>query len=141
MTEYVVLLPGNEDTWATTPDEEKQRVYGKHRAFQAALARRGHQITGGAELHHSREAKVVRFDSTGRLQVTDGPYAESAEQLTGFYVVDTGDVEDLMRCVGLLTEGESGGVEVRECVPMADPSAGTPTAPESAEAAEAGVGA
>ena len=123
MTEYVVLLPGNEETWATTSAEEKQRVYGKHREFQAALAERGHKITGGAELHHSREAKVVR-PGAGGLQITDGPYAESAEQLTGFYVVETSDLDDMLKCVGVLAEGESGGVEVRECVPMSDPNAG-----------------
>ena len=124
MTEYVVLLPGNEDTWATTSEEEKQRVYGRHRAFQAALAERGHKVTGGAELHHSREAKVLRLDGAGGLQVTDGPYAESAEQLTGFYIIETSDVDDMFQCVAILAEGESAGIEVRECVPMSDPNAG-----------------
>ncbi|MGD9959213.1 YciI family protein [Nocardioides sp.] len=114
MTEYVVLIPGNEDAWAAASLEDKAEMYAKHSAFAAILAERGHKVTSGAELTHSKTSRLV----TGGLDavsVTDGPYAESVEQLTGFYVVDSDDLDDLLKCVGKLTEG-GGAVEVRECV-------------------------
>jgi hypothetical protein len=114
MTEYVVLLPGDADAWANTPEPERQRVYAKHGEFAKALAERGHRVTGGAELTHSREARVVRR-TAGGVTVTEGPYAESAEQLTGFYVVETGDLDDLLEVCEILADGD-GAIEVRACI-------------------------
>ena len=71
-------------------------------------------VTGGAELAHSRHSWVVR-DDAGRPTVTEGPYAESAEQLTGFYLVRTDDLDDLLRLAGMLADGD-GPVEVRRTV-------------------------
>jgi hypothetical protein len=114
MTDYVVLLPGNEDTWAATPEDERQRVYARHAEFAAALAERGHKVTGGAELTHSREAHVVRRTG-GETAVTAGPYAETTEQLTGFYLVQSDDLDDLLEVCAILADGD-GPVEVRACV-------------------------
>ena len=59
------------------------------------------------------KADAVEFRvSGGNLAVTDGPYAEAAEQLTGFYVIESDDLDDLLKCVGRLTADE-GRVEVR----------------------------
>jgi hypothetical protein len=114
MTEYVVLIPGNEAQWAEVEPAERERVYGLHQRFAAALAERGHKITGGAELVPSREARTVRTGANG-LEVTEGPYAESVEQLSGFYTIESDDLDDLLEVVGILARGES-GVEVRACV-------------------------
>ncbi|WP_125776374.1 YciI family protein [Antribacter gilvus] len=127
MTEYVVLLPGNEQPWLDATDEERAAVYGKHTQFSRALAERGHKITGGAELAPSSQAKVVRADGS----VTDGPYAESVEQLTGFYVVDTDDLDDLLQICALIAG--SAGVEVRECL-RGDPSDGAASTDDAAAA-------
>lgn len=118
MTEYAILLPGEEDSWARATPEEKARMYAKHGDFAKALADRGHTVTGGAELTHSKEAKVVR-GSRGDISVTDGPYAETVEQLTGFYVVQTDNLDDLLDVCGILS-ATGGAVEVRACVPMQD---------------------
>ena len=111
MAKYVVLIPGNEDTWEATPQEEKQRVYNAHMEFAKLLADRGHSFVEGAELVRSDQARIVS-GSVDEVTVTDGPYAEAAEQLTGFYVIETDDLDDLLGCVGRLCSGE-GRVEVR----------------------------
>ena len=111
MAKYVVLIPGNEDTWEATPQEDKQRVYNAHMEFAKLLADRGHSFVEGAELVRSDEARIVS-GSVDDVTITDGPYAEAAEQLTGFYVIDTEDLDDLLRCVGRLCSDE-GRVEVR----------------------------
>jgi hypothetical protein len=116
MTEYIVLIPGNEAEWAKADEAERARVYGKHQAFAQALAERGHKVTGGAELAGSTEARTVSRDGEA-LKITDGPYAETVEQLTGFYTVQSDDLDDLLDCVGILAEGES-KLEVRRCLEM-----------------------
>ena len=118
MTTYVVLLPGNEDTWASASEEHRAATYAQHGEFARMLGERGHTITGGAELAHSSGARVVRRDGD-RVSVTDGPYAETVEQLTGFYVVDTDDLDDLLEVVAVLADAE-GAVEVRAAVGGAD---------------------
>ncbi|MFN8193216.1 MAG: YciI family protein [Nocardioidaceae bacterium] len=121
MTEYVVLIPGNEAAWAAASPDERSAMYDRHRAFATMLQERGHRVTGGAELTPSATARTVRATG-GEVRVTDGPYAESAEQLTGFYVVESGDLEDLLDVVGFLA-GAEGTLEVRACVPMSEQDA------------------
>ena len=112
MTEYVVLLPGDESQWAATSTAEKEAVYAIHREFAQALEERGHKVTGGTELADSRQAKVLRTDADGNHTITDGPYAETVEQLTGFYVVQSDDFDDLLEVCKILARGE-GAIEIR----------------------------
>lgn len=111
MSKYVVLIPADEGAWAVTPQEEKERVYNAHAEFAKLLAERGHTFVEGAELVPSAEAKIVS-GSVDQVTVTDGPYSEAAEQLSGFYVIDTDDLADLLQCVGRITSAE-GRLEVR----------------------------
>jgi hypothetical protein len=114
MTTYAILLPGDEDRWAAAGADERAAMYAVHGRFAATLEERGHKVVGGAELTHSREAKVVR-GTLDNVLVTDGPYAEAAEQLTGFYLVESDDLDDLANVCGLLTGPDA--VEIRACVP------------------------
>ncbi len=114
MTEYAVLIPGNEAAWAEATEEDKAATYARHEGFARMLAERGHTMTGGTELTHSTTAKVVRT-AGGTVSITDGPYAETAEQLTGFYTVESDNLEDLLQVVGYLA-GAEGALEVRACV-------------------------
>ncbi|WP_345752895.1 YciI family protein [Microbacterium rhizophilus] len=114
MTQYAILLPGDEGAWERASDEERAAVYALHGDFARALAERGHRITGGAELELSHGAKTVRRGPTGEVLITDGPYAEAAEQLTGFYLVEFDDLDDLLQICGILAHGEN--IEVRAVV-------------------------
>ena len=115
MSEYVVLLPGNEAAWESASPEEKQQTYERHHEFARLLEERGHKVAGGSELAHSREAKVLRTASDGTHTVTDGPYAETVEQLTGFYIIESDDFDDLVEVCKVLGERE-GVIEVRPTV-------------------------
>jgi hypothetical protein len=114
MTTYAVLLPGDESTWDNATPEHRTTTYALHEKFAKALAERGHTITGGAELTHSREARALR-GSGAEAVLTEGPYAETVEQLTGFYLVESDDLEDLVEACRILS-GRDGGVEIRACV-------------------------
>jgi hypothetical protein len=111
MAKYVVLIPADEAAWEATPQEEKEQVYNAHSEFAKLLAERGHTFVEGAELVPSAQARIVT-GSLDDVTVTDGPFAEAAEQLSGFYVIDTDDLDDLIRCVGRICSAE-GRIEVR----------------------------
>lgn len=113
MTDYILLIPTDEAAWEALSEDDRKAVYDKHRRFGDALAERGHRVKAGAELAPSSEAKVIS-GGPGDVVVTEGPYAESAEQLSGFYLVDTDDVDDLVQCIGILAEREK-GLELRRC--------------------------
>jgi hypothetical protein len=114
MTEYAILLNADESQWANATPEHIAAMYAKHNEFAATLAERGHKMTGGAELGPSGKAVVVRDGSDG-VTVTDGPFAETVEQLGGFYTVETDDLDGLLELVGILA-GTGAAVEVRACV-------------------------
>ena len=118
MTKYMVLIPDNEDAWEASTAEEKAAMYAKHREFSELLAERGHKVTAGAELTRSETAHIVS-GTRDAMVVTQGPYAEAAEQLTGFYLIESDDLDDLLRCVSVLTEAER-RLEVRACVGSGD---------------------
>lgn len=113
MTEYVVLLMGDAERWWTeTTEEERRSGYDAHDRFSAALVAGGHRITGGAELHRASEARTI---APRGQTVTEGPWAETREQVGGFYVVETDDLDALMECCKMLA-ATGDAVEVRRCV-------------------------
>jgi hypothetical protein len=111
MTEYLITIPGDEAVWDARSDDENRVVGDAHAAFVTALADRGHTVRAAGELTPLAEAKVVRRAHRGSL-VTDGPYAETTEQIGGFYVVESDDLDDLLAVVGQLAAAEP-VVEVR----------------------------
>ena len=113
MAEYVVLIAGDEDHWWTDmTQEQRTHAYAEHGRFSAELERRGHTVTGGAELHRSSEARSI---PTGGGRPTEGPFVETTEQIGGFYLVETDDLDDLLECCQILAKlGD--GIEVRRTV-------------------------
>ena len=113
MTEYMVIIVGDADRWWTSMSlKERKDGYAEYARFGEELARRGHKVTGGAELHQSSEAKSIRDGST---VVTDGPFTETAEQVGGFCQVETDDLDDLLDCCKIIA-AVGDGIEVRRTV-------------------------
>lgn len=125
MTQYLVLLPGDESAWERSSPERRAAVYARHEEFAKQLAANGHTMVGGAQLTHSRETKLVRADAQGHVVVTDGPYAETVEQLTGYYQVETDDLDGLLQLVGIIAgpdhdRADTGCAEVRRVMTAED---------------------
>lgn len=117
MTEYVVLIVGDADRWWTTMDAEQRRAgYAEYTRFGQELARRGHRVIGGAELHGTGEARRI---PPGGGAVTEGPFAEVTEQVGGFYQVQTDDLDDLLECCQIIAS-VGDGIEVRRVVQPED---------------------
>ena len=119
MTEYLVLLPASEPRYAAATEQEKQELHSAHTEFVDLLAQRGHKMTGGAQLTPSSQGVVARGSAVDAVVVSDGPYAESAEQVGGYYLVETDDVGDLAQVCGRLMQTPfHAAVEIRPLVGM-----------------------
>jgi hypothetical protein len=97
---------------APTPsDEEMQIAFAQTDRVNAELQAAGAWVFGGG-LHPPNSATVVRVDG-GATTMTDGPFAETKEQLGGYYLVEAKDLNDAIQVAGRIPAARTGGVEVR----------------------------
>jgi len=116
--EFALLIYGDEKRWTNASEQERRETYAQHERFMKMLQDRG-AIRGGAELAATSAARTIRHGDAD-LSVTDGPFAETAEQLGGFYLIEAADIDE---AVALGKELPAGVVEVRPLVPT--PESGT----------------
>ncbi|QKE83497.1 YciI family protein [Arthrobacter sp. NEB 688] len=115
MSRHLVLLPAPEAEWAQLPAEEHEKGMRSHERFHRDLAAGGHRILAVSPLTPSERALSMRPDDAGGVLVTDGPFTESAEQVVGFYLLETDDRADLVRlCTEFAARGEH--LEFRDLV-------------------------
>jgi hypothetical protein len=115
--QYMLLIYQDaefERTWADATDERRQELYAKYGAFGELLQRRG-ALVAGNELGLSHTATTVR-ENGDDFVITDGPFAETAEQLGGYYIVDARDLDEALEFAKALP---SEIVEVRPIVEAA----------------------
>ena len=125
MRRYLVLLPAPEAEWAALPPEEHLKGTQAHERFQRELAEGGHRVITASPLTPSSQALSMRPDGQGGAVITDGPFAESVEQLAGFYLIDSNDHDDLVRCCAqLASTGDF--IELRKLADDGDDVSGAP---------------
>ena len=107
--QYALLIYGEEKRWATMPQAEKDKEMEGYVAFGKEFSG---TIKGGDALHPSTAATTVRLRNGKRL-TTDGPFAETKEQLGGFYVVDAKDLDEAIAMAAKIPGARAGAVEVR----------------------------
>ena len=114
---YIMLIYSQEDETATP--EQIGAVAGAHRALLNETQSRG-VLRGAEPLAPSVTATTVRAQD-GKVVVTDGPYAETKEQLAGFYILDCENLDEALEWAAKIPTGCQGGaglVEVRPLRPM-----------------------
>lgn len=90
---YLVLMYGDEQRWETATEPERDTIVDAHRAFSAAVAERATLCAGEALATADATTTLRPADEHGHRELTDGPYAETVEQLGGFYVVAAPDLD------------------------------------------------
>ena len=107
MSRYLILLPAPEAEWADLPPEEHEKGMRSHGQFHADLQAGGHTLVVAGPLEPSEQATSMRPGTDGQALVTDGPFSETAEQVVGFYLVDSEDESDLRAaCKRFAARGE-----------------------------------
>jgi len=105
---YALLIYGKEEDWANLSPDEMTAIYAEHGRLGEALADKN---LAGEELAPTTTATTVRT-MNGESLITDGPFAETAEHLGGFYLIEAADLDEALGYAKLL----SGTVEVRPVV-------------------------
>jgi hypothetical protein len=107
MTRYLILLPAPEAEWAALPESVHEEGMRSHGQFHEDLRSGGHTLVTGGPLEESARATSMRPDRDGGALVTDGPFSETAEQVVGFYLVESDDEADLRAaCQRFAARGE-----------------------------------
>ena len=122
---YMMLIYGDEGAWT---EAEREACFGESLALTRELHEKG-QFLGASPLHPVATATSVRVRHGKRL-VTDGPFAETSEQLGGFFLIDAPNLDDAIAIAARIPGAAKGTVEVRPVYELP----GLPRANESMEA-------
>jgi len=108
---YAILIYSDETIWEKMTDAQRGEIVGGYQAVSEDLKRRG-QFVVGEPLDATQTASTVRLRD-GKTMVTDGPFAETKEQLGGLYVVDVPDLDAALAIAARLPSASVGSIEVR----------------------------
>jgi hypothetical protein len=111
---YLLLIYQDEKQWATLTEAERQKIYAEYGQLRQELVTSG-QFVGGSQLHPVTTASSVRVRN-GKEMVTDGPFAETHEQLGGYFLVEAKDLDEALGIAARIPSAREGTVEVRPIV-------------------------
>jgi len=108
---YLCLIYEDESRFATTPKPEMDKIMSEYGAFGESIRKSGNHIAG-YQLQTTDSATTVR-SRNGKVSTTDGPFAETKEQLGGFYLIEARDLNDAIQVASKIPSARLGSVEVR----------------------------
>lgn len=113
---YMLLIYGNEAHMMSAPKEAATQMTAAYMAYTEAMKKAG-IVVGGERMRPTGDATTVR-GSNGKTQVLDGPYAETKEQLGGYYMIDVPDLDAALSWAKRCPGAQYGAIEVRPLWPM-----------------------
>ncbi len=111
---YLCLIYDEESTWAAMPKSESDALMGEYFGFTNAIKASGNYVAGEA-LQPVHTATTVRMRN-GKMTTTDGPFAETKEQLGGFYLVEASDLNEAIQIASRIPSAKIGSIEIRPIV-------------------------
>jgi hypothetical protein len=116
---YLCLIYEDEKALDAMSGSEFDALIGEFFAFTREIQKSGHYL-GGEALEPTPAATTVRVRD-GKVSTTDGPFAETKEQLGGFYLISARDLNDAIRVASRIPSARLGSVEVRPIREMSAP--------------------
>jgi hypothetical protein len=113
---YLLLIYGNETAMQKASEKESGEMHAAYLAYTEAMKKAG-VIAGGERLRPTSDATTVRL-ANGKSTVLNGPYAETKEQLGGFYVIDVADLDAALSWAARCPGASRGTIEVRPVWPF-----------------------
>jgi hypothetical protein len=108
---YLCLIYDEERTFAAMSKTEIDALMKEYRAFSDGIRQSGHYIAGH-QLAPVRSASTVRVRN-GKMSATDGPFAETKEQLGGYYLIEAADLNEALQIASRIPSARIGSIEVR----------------------------
>ena len=118
--QYIFMLYVQEGGWTSLTPEQQKEGMAAYEAYLQALSEAG-VFRGTNRLQPSRVATTVR-ETDGKTQVLDGPYADTKEQIGGYYIVDVPDLDAAITWASRCPTVDHGVVEIRPLWPKEDAS-------------------
>jgi hypothetical protein len=118
--QYLLLIYGTESRWDKMDGGERDKILQEYSAYSKSIAVSGN-LRGGNELDVTARAKTVKVRDGKRL-VTDGPFAETKEQLGGYYLVEAKNMDEAIALAARIPSARWGSIEVRPIIPHEMPS-------------------
>jgi len=109
--QYLLLIYDAEGDWAKMSDAERGAVFEEYKTFSADLGKSG-KLRNGNALKPVSTATTVRVRE-GKTLLTDGPFAETREQLGGYYLIDAADLDEAVAIAKRIPSARIGCIEVR----------------------------
>jgi hypothetical protein len=116
---YLCLIYDDETVMAGMSKSDTDAFMGEYFAFTSGIQQSGHYVAGEA-LHPVATATTLRVRN-GKTSTTDGPFAETKEQLGGFYLVEARDLNEALQIAGRIPSARTGSIEVRPIVDFSQP--------------------
>ena len=111
---YMLLIYHDEKDWTGITEAERQEIYGEYRQLVEDLQTRGKYLAGD-ELQLANTARTIRVRD-GKQMLTDGPFAETREQVGGFFLIEASDLQEASSIAGRIPSARTGAIEVRPVV-------------------------
>ena len=108
---YLCLIYDDESKMGTMPKEQMEAMMGEYFAFTEGIKQSGHYV-GGEALQPTQTATAVRVRN-GKISTTDGPFAETKEQLGGYYLINAKDLNDAIQVAAKIPSARAGSIEIR----------------------------
>ena len=108
---YLLLIYENEAAFAGLPEAEQGKIFEEYMTYTRNIKKSGNYI-GGEALQPISDATTVRVKN-GKTLTTDGPFAETREQLGGYYLVDAKDLDEACAIAARIPGARMGSIEVR----------------------------
>jgi hypothetical protein len=108
---YILLICDDETMWGTVSPEESEAYMRGYMEFGQEMTERG-VLQGGERLRPTSDATTVQIRN-GELLTSDGPFAETKEQIGGYYVVDCKDLDEAIEVASKIPAAKNGVIEVR----------------------------
>ncbi|MGH3713472.1 MAG: YciI family protein [Micromonosporaceae bacterium] len=109
---YLFLLYGDEQAEAALTDEQREEIITAHGTFTESLHAESREVSG-AGMEPTSTATLVRRSADGAEEITDGPYAETKEQIGGLYLVECADMDDALAVANRVPYSPGLRIEVR----------------------------
>jgi hypothetical protein len=117
---YMLLIYQNEPAWSALTEAERQQIYLEYRKLREDLLSKGKFVTG-SQLQPIGTATSVRVRD-GKELVTDGPFAETHEQLGGYFLIEAENLDEATAIAARIPSARAGTIEVRPLVETAAPA-------------------